>query len=353
MTDYRITNCHLHLFTLDHVPEDFPVAIVGAIRKNPKLIRFFSNILVGPFRELGLQVEKLGRMAAVGQLKSQQQVLRSVLPQYPDDARFVVLPMDIAASGYKEAPKDIAAQHRELFELSKDPAFKDRILPFAKVNPRRADAFDEFRRCIEEYGFHGLKIYPKLGYDPRDPMLMSKVYPYCVDHNIPVMSHCSRGGVYGRGFKGKVGQDLGSPRNYERVLKEFPELRVCLAHFGGSDEWDDYIAGIDPLDAQSRSRNWVATIRDMITSGDFPNLYTDISYTMFDFEENIPFLSVFLENDKLRDRVLFGSDYYMTKQEDLSERAVSMRLRHALGGDTFRQIAHVNPTRWLTGTEPA
>ena len=39
----------------------------------------------------------------------------------------------------------------------------------------------------------------------------------------------------------------------------------------------------------------------------------------------------------------------MTKQEDLSERAVSMRLRHALGADVFREISEVNPTLWLTG----
>ena len=95
--------------------------------------------------------------------------------------------------------------------------------------------------------------------------------------------------------------------------------------------------------------NWLTKIMQMIRSEEFPNLYTDISYTMFDFEENMPFLSVFLENDTVRSKVLFGSDYYMTKQEDLSERAVSMRLRHALGGDVFRQISLDNPTRWLNG----
>jgi hypothetical protein len=49
----------------------------------------------------------------------------------------------------------------------------------------------------------------------------------------------------------------------------------------------------------------------------------------------------------LRRRVLFGSDYYMTRQETLSERAVCFRLRNALGEEVFRQISETNPAIWL------
>lgn len=351
MSDYKITNCHIHLFTLDHVPRNFPFSLVGFLRRKPRLINLFAGVLkLFGARELAGQVKRLGRMAAVGRKGSQEAILRSILPHYPEGTRFIVLPMDIEAGGYGKPKKDLSAQHHDLFELSQKPEFKELVLPFAKVHPGRAGAFDEFRRCIEDYGFHGLKIYPKLGYAPNDALLMDKIYPYCVAHNLPVMTHCSRGGVYGKGWKGRRGQDLGAPSNYKAVLEAFPELRLCLAHFGGNDEWDDFVAGIDPLDPQARGQNWVTSIRDMIRSGDYPNLYTDISYTMFDFEENIPFLSVFLENPAVREKVLFGSDYYMTKQEQLSERAVSMRLRHALGGDLYQQISERNPSRWLTGS---
>ena len=91
-------------------------------------------------------------------------------------------------------------------------------------------------------------------------------------------------------------------------------------------------------------------IRRMIGSGDWPGLWTDISYTLFQFDDYIPFLRLFLLDDGPADcgaRVLFGSDFYMTRQEELSEKAVCFRLRNALGEEVFRQIAETNPRVWL------
>ena len=85
----------------------------------------------------------------------------------------------------------------------------------------------------------------------------------------------------------------------------------------------------------------------MIESGAYPNLYTDVSYTIFKFTNHIPLLRLYLQNENIRDRVLFGSDFYMTRQEVLSEKAISIRLRDALGEMDFHQIADVNPRRWL------
>lgn len=81
------------------------------------------------------------------------------------------------------------------------------------------------------------------------------------------------------------------------------------------------------------------------------NLWTDISYTLFHFDDFAPFLKVFLEDETLASRVLFGSDFYMTRQEALSERAVCFRLRVALGEAMFARIAQENPARWL-GEKP-
>ena len=90
----------------------------------------------------------------------------------------------------------------------------------------------------------------------------------------------------------------------------------------------------------------------MIGSGDYPNLYTDISYTIFNFAENLPALAVFLEDETLRSRVLFGSDFYMAEQERFPERSLSIRLRYALGGQLFERLASTNVQRWLGETPP-
>ena len=62
------------------------------------------------------------------------------------------------------------------------------------------------------------------------------------------------------------------------------------------------------------------TILDMLRGGNYPNLYTDISYTIFYFEQNAPALKVLLEDAHVRSRVLFGSDFYMSEQRKLRER---------------------------------
>jgi hypothetical protein len=81
MSDRHIINCHLHLFTLDNVPEDFPSPIVGKLRHRPRLISFLAKMLKG----VAPQIERLARMADVGRLETQEKVLRRVLPHYPDE----------------------------------------------------------------------------------------------------------------------------------------------------------------------------------------------------------------------------------------------------------------------------
>ncbi|MFT5194978.1 MAG: hypothetical protein ACI85U_001992 [Candidatus Promineifilaceae bacterium] len=92
----------------------------------------------------------------------------------------------------------------------------------------------------------------------------------------------------------------------------------------------------------------------MIRSGKYPNLYTDISYTIFEQPgKNLnrfyftDYLKVLLEDNNLRERVMFGTDYYRVEQEDISEREVSILLRSRLGKYLFFQIAHTNPMEYL------
>ena len=86
-----------------------------------------------------------------------------------------------------------------------------------------------------------------------------------------------------------------------------------------------------------------------VRDGEFPNLWTDISYTAFEFQQNIPALSVFLVDDRVLGRVLFGSDFYMTEVAKVSERRVSIELCHGIGEAKFRKIAGENPSVYLTG----
>lgn len=345
----KIINCHIHTFTTAHVPLYFPFQAVVAFRKIPQLVkalRWVTSLL--PWENLHDWMVRMENFHDTSRRRTQEDILREAIQYYPPDAQFVVLPMDMAEIGFGPVEVDIHDQHDELAAIARNPRFTDRVIPFASVFPPRADAASEFRRCVENLGFRGLKLYPKLGFAPDHPVLMNEIYPLCVEHNLPVMSHCSRGGVYGKGWKGERADAVTDPRAFLPVMEAFPDLRVCLAHFGGDADWNSYLTdGFDPLNPAARDDNWVASIADLIRSGAYPNLYTDISYTLFKVNEYMPLLSLFLEDPLLRDKVLFGSDFYMTRQEHLSEKAVSIRLREHLGEDLFCQIAEKNPRTWL------
>lgn len=347
--DIQITNCHVHTFTTAHTPLYFPHPVVAVFRLVPGLLRFLRwAFRYLPWENVYDFLVRIENFHRTGNRNTQEKVFKEVLHYYPSDARFVVLPMDMARIGHGPVQQDIRDQHDGLAALAQRPEYAGRVIPFATVFPVRAEAVREFRRCIEELGFRGLKLYPKLGYAPDHPVLMDEIYPLCVEHDLPVVTHCSRGGVYGKGWSRAQQDAVTDPRAYVPVMRAFPDLRLNLAHFGGDRDWKAYLTdGFDPEDPQAREKNWVSLIADMIRSGEYPNLYTDISYTIFKFAEYMPLLRLYLENDRMKDRVLFGSDFYMTRQEALSEKAVSIRLRDALGERLFRQVAETNPRRWL------
>lgn len=360
MPDIRITNCHIHTFTDDHVPRWFPHPLAVPFRRMPWLARLLGKGLNGIGQErLGDRLRRLARFGEAGQKGSQAAVLRDALPLYPPGTRFVILPMDMAPAGFGQPRRDLPDQHDELAALARDPQLGPLVLPFATIHPDRPGAVAELMRALDMHHadgrriFHGLKLYPRLGYAPDHPLLMREVYPEIQRRGLPVITHCSRGGVTQRGLSRDRANAFCGPDAVLEVLKRFPELRLCLAHFGGDADWEAYVeTGIDPFDPVARLNNWQVRIRDLIGSGEFPNLWTDISYTIFRFEEFLPFLRLFLleegdKADRLRDRVLFGSDFYMTRQESLSERAICFRLRNALGDDLFRRIAETNPRIWL------
>lgn len=120
-------------------------------------------------------------------------------------------------------------------------------------------------------------------------------------------------------------------------------MRICLAHFGGIGEWQRQINETrNPADP-----TWLKKIRELIKCGKYPNLYTDISYTIFNFHENVPLLKILLEDEEILEKVLFGSDFYMVESEKYSEKRFSIDLRYALGEEKFWKIAYENPMTYL------
>lgn len=348
----RITNCHIHTFTTRHIPHWYPSVFVSLLGHVPNLLMLWAHAISWIMPQRGAAAFRLlsfQREAAKGR---QARVFDSLAAQYPEGTRFVVLPMDMALMGFGRVTDDLDRQHEELLELA--AARPGTVIPFASVHPDREDAAERIERYLDA-GCRGLKLYPRLDYPLDHPVLMERVYPMLLERDLPVLTHCSRGGVSARGLSRQAGDRLCSPKAALAVLRRHPELRLNLAHFGGQDDWIDYIKGdLDLTDPDIEDRNWLTAIRRYIGSGEWPGLWTDISYTMFHDEDFAPFLKMFLMGSddwstRLRERVLFGSDYYMTRNTAMSERELSVKLRLTLGEDLYRRIAETNPARWLGG----
>lgn len=352
----QFTNCHVHTFTHEHAPRDYVrwpfgrLLAVGWIRK----------AVLGAIRLSGVGrrsvVARYGQILEVSFKKTQQDVFEVVRALYPTGTRFVVLPMDMELMGAGTVEKPIDEQHATLAKLRE--SFLDQVIPFAAADARRADVYEKTVQWIEQHKFRGIKLYPRLGFHPNDPAL-DRLYGYAAEHGVPVLTHCSRTGPQFRGEptdRMRRDPETGDQLDLDRlelldlfteptacapILEKHPALKLCLAHFGGAEEWDKYIAT-----AGSR-QNWLAQILEMMRSGDYPNLYTDISFTLFVKEGYVDLLKELLSDERVAPRVLFGSDFYVVDRAQLAEQARSIRIREVLGEALFRTIAVDNPQQFL------
>ncbi len=246
--------------------------------------------------------------------------------------------------------------------------YPDKILPFLAVDPngingdgnRYADIFN--KAFSPEYNFFGLKIYPSLGYLPSDKKLM-ELFEICEDRNIPVTSHCSgaivhnsrrilrsidgirqdynmawKRGTETRFFAGRsaYAEYFNHPKNWLPVLRSFPKLKLNLAHFGGTGEWEKLKRG--------KKNTWPSHIMDLMSR--YENVYADFSYGIAGTGV-LDLLRRKIEDNRLiAERTLFGSDFYMIIIEGRLE-TILVDFETTMGDSIMKQTAEENPARFL------
>lgn len=219
--------------------------------------------------------------------------------------------------------------------------------------------------------FIGFKMYPPLGYKPLDSRLphLEDYYKRCETEGIPILTHCSPGGmttheaemyykldkkelepqpkvdaITGGGSVRQLGYDPAKPdgyffdeyvhpKNWRTVLEKYPNLKLCLAHFGG-DEWKKI--GLES--------DWVQEIVKL--TKEFPNVYADMS--CFNLKDGAVLKNVktlFREMrytryyQHLQDKVIFGVDWYLsiiTKAPEYKEYVESF----------FDNMTEIDPWQW-------
>ncbi|MDC7223728.1 MAG: amidohydrolase family protein [Spirochaetales bacterium] len=163
------------------------------------------------------------------------------------------------------------------------------LYPFVAIDPRRKGMIDSLLKGdhVENGPFHGVKLYPRLGYKPQCDEL-KPVFEYCAQKGIPITTHCGDGGfppTYNWDYC-----DWGNPANFIEALEQNENLRIDFAHFGNGKaliEWSDTILGL---------------------MKDHPGVYSDFScYT----EESAldRGRELWENNEIVRERTLFGTDF--------------------------------------------
>lgn len=105
------------------------------------------------------------------------------------------------------------------------------IVPFVGVDVTALAGVrcgEHVRDMIENHGAHGVKLHGAAGGFNMSDQRLWATYKICEELGAPVIGHSG---------PDKAGAGLAEPRAFGRMLKEFPRLKVVLAHMGGAT-WD-------------------------------------------------------------------------------------------------------------------
>lgn len=239
------------------------------------------------------------RKKEFGIFKQSPSPLESVLQEmdYMNISRSVLLPLDLTtqSAGWIVSNEEV----KQLVDSA-----PDRFIGFASVDPHRNDAVEVLDYAFRELGLKGLKLHPsKQKFYPGDDKL-KPIYEKCLEFDKPILFHA------GMSWEPDAPSKYAQPVNFEEVAIAYPELRICLAHFG----WP-----------------WVHETVMLLLK--YPNVFTDTSLLHMDnaldfyrqvFKTNMG--PLWIERN-LNDKVMFGTN---------SPRFKAKRLLPALEAMEFR-----------------
>lgn len=163
-----------------------------------------------------------------------------------------------------------------------------RVYGFGTVHPDYEDVGREIRR-IASLGLKGLKLHPDFQQFVVDDPSLDKVYEAARAAHLPVLFHA-----------GDKNTDYSSPSRIANVVSRFPDLTVIAAHLGGYSEW-------------SEAERWLIG----------KNLYIDTSSSIWAIGPQKA--AALIRKHGVR-RVLFGTDYPLTRHKEELGRFMSLGL---------------------------
>ena len=134
--------------------------------------------------------------------------------------------VDMACVNSWQISYDIEVGNKEVYAITKK--YPKRIIGFGILNPRdRKRALDDIKRCVNDYGFKGLKLHPTANRYMVDSTLVDPVIELANNYSLPILIHSDSGG-------------FAHPRMIGALAERHPEVKIIIGHMG-LDAWQESI----------------------------------------------------------------------------------------------------------------
>ncbi len=162
--------------------------------------------------------------------------------------------------------------------------YPDKFIGFMSVDPHQENALEEVDRSAKELGLRGIKMSPVYqNYHPHSE-IARKVHRRAEELGLPILTHAAFHSI------ADTNMDWADPILYDEVAREFPDLKIILAHMGLP--WHDAA---------------------MVVVRKHPNVFADIS-PAFHRHWLYRAMLTFQEFDVM-DKLLFASDFPFSTPE--------------------------------------
>ncbi len=229
------------------------------------------NLLASVARELGVNEDSICNGSAERLIAEMDEAGIDKTVILPLDFEFLYEGGDFTFRRYNDAAADYLRR------------YPDRLIAFAGVDPRRGpSAVAELRRCVEELGFTGLKLWTVTGFTPDDDAYYP-LYEEAQRLGLTILVHTGLG-------PGDSYLKTCRPVYVDKIAVDFRSIDFIMAHVG--TPWVDEALAV--------------ALKN-------PNVYVDISAWQKSCAVFPPAMAQMLATAKLMHqglhKVLFGSDW--------------------------------------------
>ncbi len=128
---------------------------------------------------------------------------------------------------------------------------------------------------INKLGLHGVKLHPDFQKFNMDSPRAYKIYEQ-IEGKLPVLIHC-----------GDSRYEYSAPKKVANIHRDFPNLKIIAAHFGGYERWDEaqeYIAGLENVKVDTCSSMYFLgtdKTRKLISKFGIGNCFFGVDFPMW------------------------------------------------------------------------